>query len=402
MDVLKIHQEKVTKETGEALEKICPFGAITCQNGKLDISAACRMCRMCVKKGPAGIITLEQAEDDKPKVNKDEWRGIAVFVEHRDGEIHNVTKELIGKARELAAVTGHPVYALMIGSGIEKSAESLLKYGVDKVFIYDHPELKEYLMEPYANAFEDFIRRVKPSAILVGATNIGRSLAPRVAARMRTGLTADCTKLEMKPNTDLVQIRPAFGGNIMAQIITTNNRPQFCTVRYKIFEAAKTVEEPAGEVVKMNLPEEKRKSRIRLLRTKEKPKEVDISEASVIVAVGRGLKSQADIALAKELADVLGAQLACTRPMVENGWFDPKKQIGLSGRTVNAKLIITLGVSGSVQFAAGMRNSECIVSVNSDPEAPIFDIAHYGICGDLYEIVPELIRHIKEGAADVV
>jgi len=402
MDVLKISQEKATEEAAEALIKLCPFGAISRKDGKLEISAACRMCRMCVRKGPAGVITLESVEDRRPKVDKEEWKGIAVFVEHRDGEIHNVTKELLGKARELTKVTGQPVYALMIGSGIKKSAESLLKYGADKVFTYDYPELKDFLMEPYANAFEDFIRKEKPSAILVGATNIGRSLAPRVASRMRTGLTADCTKLLMKENTDLVQIRPAFGGNIMAQIITTNNRPQFCTVRYKIFEQAKPVEHPSGEIVPMELPEEKRRSSVKLLKIEEKPKEMDISEAGVIVAVGRGLKSPADIELAKKLADALGAQLACTRPMVEKGWFDPKKQIGLSGRTVNAKLIVTLGVSGSVQFAAGMRNSECIVSVNSDPEAPIFNIAHYCLCGDLYEIVPKLIEKIREGAENAV
>ena len=401
MDVLKISQEKATEEAAEALIKLCPFGAIACKDGKLEISAACRMCRMCVRKGPAGVITLESVEDSRPKVNKEEWEGIAVFVEHRDGEIHNVTKELLGKARELTKVTGQPVYALMIGSGIKESAESLLKYGADKVFTYDYPELKDCLMEPYANAFEDFIWREKPSAILVGATNIGRSLAPRVAARMRTGLTADCTKLLMKENTDLVQIRPAFGGNIMAQIITGNSRPQFCTVRYKIFEAAKPAKR-GGEIVRMELPGEKLESSVRILKIEEKPRFIDISEAKTIVAVGRGLKSKADAEMAQELADALGAQLACTRPMVEKGWFDPKRQIGLSGRTVSAKLIITLGVSGSVQFAAGMRNSECIVAVNSDPNAPIFDIAHYCLCGDMYEIVPELMRRIKEGAEDAV
>jgi len=398
MEILKINQDKINEETARELISLCPFGAISYDNNKLDISAACRMCKMCVRKGPEGAVTLQEVAD-AVSVDKNEWRGIAVFVEHRNGEIHNVTKELLGKAKELAKVTGHPVYALMIGSEIAEPAKELLRYGADKVFIYDDPAFAEYLLEPYANAFEDFIHKIKPSSIMVGATNIGRSLAPRVAARFRTGLTADCTKLEMKENTDLVQIRPAFGGNIMAQIVTTNHRPQFCTVRYKIFEQAAPADNPDGEVVPMTLAPEKLASRIQSLAIEEKPKEIDISEASVIVAVGRGFKNPADISMAKELADLLGAQLACTRPMVEGGWFGPKKQIGLSGRTVNAKLIITLGVSGSVQFAAGMRNSECILAVNSDPEAPIFDIAHYAVVGDLYEIVPELIRHCRKGGS---
>lgn len=396
MEVLKIHQEKVTPEAAETLAGLCPFGAITYAGGRLDVNPACRMCKMCVRKGPAGVFTLETVSDAASAADKSAWRGVAVFVEHRGGEIHNVTRELLGKARELAAVTKQPVYALMIGSSIRSAAETLPAFGADRVFVYDDPELEEFRMEPYANAFEDFIRKVKPSAVLVGATNMGRSLAPRVAARFRTGLTADCTKLEMRENTDLVQIRPAFGGNIMAQIVTTRHRPQFCTVRYKIFEQAQPSPRH-GEIVPMTLDAEKRKSRVLLLSTEEKPKEIDISEAQVIVAVGRGLKSPGDIALAKRLADALGGQLACTRPLVENGWFDPKKQIGLSGRTVNAKLIVTLGISGSVQFAAGMRSSECIVAVNSDPEAPIFDLAHYALPGDLYQIVPKLLSRIGEG-----
>ncbi|MEG0752275.1 MAG: electron transfer flavoprotein subunit alpha [Angelakisella sp.] len=395
MAKLKINHNIIDKSCADTLIGICPFSAISYENGKLDINAGCKMCGLCVKKGPTGAITLEQ-EAPVSTVNKDDWRGITVFVEHQNGVIHNVTKELIGKARQLASVTGHPVYALMLGSHVEKGAASLLRYGVDKVFTYDYPELEHFLIEPYVNAFQDFIEKIKPSSVLVGATNIGRSLAPRVAARFRTGLTADCTILQMKENTDLVQIRPAFGGNIMAQIVTPNNRPQFCTVRYKIFEAAKPVENPTGEVVKMTLAPERLATGVQLLSLEPKPKEADISEAEVIVAVGRGVKSTADMEMVRQLADLLGAQLACTRPLVEAGWFDAKHQIGLSGRTVHAKLIITVGISGLVQFAAGMNASECIVSINSDKDAPIFDIAHYGLVGDLYEILPQLIERCKE------
>ncbi len=271
----------------------------------------------------------------------------------------------------------------------------MLRYGADKVYVYDEPELKDFVITPYANAFSDFIEKVKPSSILVGATVLGRSLAPKVAARVHAGLTADCTILEMKENTDLVQIRPAFGGNIMAQIVSPNTRPQFCTVRYKVFSAPAPCE-PKGEVVRMTLPADELLSNTEVLEVVKKPEETDISDADVIVAVGRGLRSKDDLKLAKELAELLGAQLACTRPLVEAGWLDAKQQIGLSGRTVKPSLIITLGISGAIQFASGMNKSDVIVAVNSDPNASIFDVAHYGFVGDLYEVVPQLITYAKE------
>lgn len=393
MSYLKINQGKITAENAGELIKICPFSAITYEKGKLDIGAGCKMCKMCVNKGPKGAV--EFIQEEAPSVDKSLWKGVAVFVEHDEGRIHPVTLELIGKARELVKVTGQPVYALFIGSNIAETAKKLLFYGVDEVFIYDYPTLKNFLILPYANVFTDFINQVKPSSILVGATHLGRSLAPRVAARFHTGLTADCTFLDMKTNTDLVQIRPAFGGNIMAQIITPRNRPQFCTVRYKIFSAPQKMDMPQGKVTNMKINAEQLADTMQVLDIIRKPKDVDISEAEVIVAVGRGVKTQGDLSLAEELAFLLGAQMACTRPLIEEGWFDAKCQIGLSGRTVKAKLIITLGISGSVQFAAGMRNSDCIVAINRDENASIFDVAHYGFVGDLYEIVPLLIHQIK-------
>ncbi|MDD4400518.1 MAG: FAD-binding protein [Desulfitobacteriaceae bacterium] len=393
MAYFKINQELIDPEKAALLKDICPFSAISSENGRLEISAACKMCKLCIKKGPQGVIEL--VEDEEITLNKDEWRGIAVFTEHNKGEIHNVTLELIGKARELALVTGHPVYALMLGSDIKEAAAKLLHYGADKVFVYDYPELADFKIDLYTNAFSDFINKVKPSSIMVGATNLGRTLAPRVAARQRTGLTADCTRLEMKENSDLVQIRPAFGGNIMAQIVTPKHRPQFCTVRYKVFSTPAPLEHFNGELVLLELLPEQLQSVYEILSIEEKPREVDISEAEIIVAAGRGLKSKDDVALIEELAKLLGGVSACTRPLVENGWFDPKRQIGLSGRTVKPKLIITVGISGSVQFVAGMRNSDCIIAINEAENAPIFDVAHYGICGDLNEIIPQLLEMIR-------
>ena len=395
MAELRIHQEQLDEDGIRQLIDICPFGAISCRDGKVEIDSGCRMCRLCVKKGPGGAV--EYMETQEPGINKDEWRAVAVYVEYNGKAVHPVTFELIGKARELAAVTGHPVYALFMGYQVGEKAEELLAYGVDQVFVYDRKELEHFSVLTYTNVFADFITRIRPSSILVGATNAGRSLAPRVAARFRTGLTADCTVLEMKENTDLVQIRPAFGGNIMAQIVTPKNRPQFCTVRYKIFSAPPVTKEPSGTIRTMEVTEDMIDRRIRVEEIIHKPKEIDISEAEVIVAVGRGVKSQADLEIIRELAAALDAQLACTRPLIECGWFDARRQIGLSGRTVKPKLIITIGISGSVQFAAGMRGAECIIAINTDRKAPVFDIANIGLVGDWYEILPRLLKTVKEG-----
>lgn len=395
-----IHQEKVTPEIAKTLQELCPFGGMDYENGVLSLNAGCKSCKLCVKKGPAGVVQWQ--EEDKPAaVDKHLWRGVAVYAQVQEDGLHPVSLELLGKARELASVTGEPVTAVLVGSGVDAQARELTSFGADRVYVYDHPELEHFNVGPYSNCFYDFIQQTKPSAILVGATNLGRSLAPRVAARCGTGLTADCTRLEMRENSDLVQIRPAFGGNVMAQIITPNARPQFATVRYKVFSKPARQEHPAGEILSMAVTEEMRKTGTRVVEVVHKPKTVDISEADVIVACGRGFRSQGDLEQAQALADALGAQLACTRPLIEAGWMDPKRQIGLSGRTVKPRLIITLGISGSVQFAAGMKGSDRIVAINSDPDASIFDIAHVGIVGDLYEILPRLLEQIRGGAGDV-
>ena len=388
---LIIKQELVTPEKAEKLVSLCPFGAISWENNKLDISSGCKMCKMCVRKGEG----LVEFREDTKEIDKALWKGICVYADCSGGRIHRVTFELLGKAKELAQVTGHPVYALVIGHDTARCAEELRHYGADKIFVYDHPELADFRIEPYTAAFCDFIEKEKPSSILVGATTLGRQLAPRVAARCRTGLTADCTVLEMKENTDLVQIRPAFGGNIMAQIVTPNTRPQFCTARYKVFSEPKPTAEAFGEVVPMAVTDTMIQSAIQVLNTVEKPKDIDIAEAEVIVAVGRGASSAAMLDMAKELADLLGGVVACSRPLVESNVFDAKHQIGLSGRTVKPKLIFTLGISGAVQFAAGMKSSDCIVAINTDPTAPIFDVAHYCVVGDVNLIVPKLIEKIK-------
>ena len=391
MAYIKINQEKATDRA--ALVKRCPFGAIEDKGGKLEINAGCRMCRMCIKKG-GGVFEFVE-EGATPSVDKSKWRGVAVVAEiDADGVLHPVALELLGKARELADKIKHPVIALAIGSGTDVAVEKLLAYGADEVHVYDDPELKHFRIEPYANVLEDFINATHPSSVLVGGTVNGRSLAPRVAARFRTGLTADCTVLDMSPTTDLDQIRPAYGGNIMAHINTPRHRPQFATVRYKIFSVPPKGA-PHGKVVKHTVAKDKLTSLIEVLERRKKDAEKGIENEEVLVVCGRGVKKPEDIAILEELAKLLGGKVASTRAVVEAGWLDAKRQIGLSGRTVKPKLIITCGVSGAIQFVAGMNGSETIVAINTDPKASIFKVAHIGIVGDLYKVLPELIAQVR-------
>lgn len=391
MTKIVINQDKAVNPG--KLIKLCPFNAIEYINKKLEINAACKMCKICVEKGPEGV--FEFVEEETLKIDKNLWKGIAVYVDHVDGEIHPVTFELIGRARELAEKINHPVYAIFMGQDIKNKAEEILHYGVDEVFVYDDEELKHFRIEPYTAVFEDFIGRIKPTIVLVGGTTIGRSLAPRTAARFRTGLTADCTIIDVQENTDLDQIRPAFGGNIMAHIHTPNHRPQFATIRYKIFSAPQRSEDSAGKITVCKIEKEKLKSKITVLDVKKKQKVESIEDAEVIVVAGRAIKKEEDLKMIHDLANLLKGQVATTRPLIEAGWADPRKQIGLSGRTVKPKLIITCGVSGAIQFVAGMNNSECIVAINKDKNAPIFKTAHYAIVGDIYEVLPKLIDKLK-------
>lgn len=394
MGRLLVSKSRLERDIIEKLIKVCPFNAIEALEDTIDITSACKMCKICVKNSD-GVITFQ--EDEVVKIDKSQWRGILVYIDHLDGKIHPVSLELIGKAKDLAQKINHPVFVLIIGDDIENSVEELRHYGVDEIFVYEAKELKHFVIEPYTAVFQDLIEKVKPSSILVGATNVGRSLAPRIAARFRTGLTADCTILDMKENTDLVQIRPAFGGNIMAQIITENHRPQLCTVRYKIFSPPKRQEISSGNIHKFLVKSEHLKSKIKIIDIIKKEIEEDISEADIIVAVGRALKNTKDIEIFQELADLLGGKLACTRPLIENGVMGAKQQIGLSGRTVKPKLIIACGIQGAVQFTAGMNSSDTIVAINQDENAAIFNVAHYGVVGDMYQVVPKLIENIKAG-----
>jgi electron transfer flavoprotein alpha subunit len=399
MGYIKINQDKIDQEIAEKLKKLCPFNAFDYVDAYLSINASCRVCKICVNKGPEG--TCEFIESNIVKIDKSLYKGIAVYIEHHMNQIHPVSFELIGKAIELKQKTKEDVYAIIIGDKTKEMITEVLKYGVDYVVSYEDSHYQSFDIKLYTDVMESFFKEYHHNIFLIGGTPQGRSFAPRVAARLKTGLTADCTKLELEETGDLLQIRPAFGGNIMAKINTPNHRPQMATIRYKMFSAPPKVQ-PLGIVINKDTSQFTKDKDIEIIETILQPKASDISDAEIIIAVGRAFKKQKDLELIEPLRKKLNAELACTRPLIENGWFDPRKQIGLSGRTVKPKLIINLGISGAVQYIEGMKDSELIISVNTDPNSRLFDISHYSIIGDIYDVLPELnllidqIMEVKE------
>jgi electron transfer flavoprotein alpha subunit len=366
----------------------CPFGALSMGERGIEVSDGCRMCGVCVRSCPQKAITFEQKAG---AADKQAWRDFLIFVEQERGDIHPVAYELIGEARKMAPKVGFKVNCVLVGGpGSVANAEKLLPYGVNDVYVYEHPDFEGFKADCYADAVADCIAKLKPSSVLIGATSLGRSLAPRLATRYHTGLTADCTTLDIQDNTDMIQIRPAFGGNIMAQILISNSRPQFATVRYRVMDKAKRVDKPYGRVIPRTVSEAMVRSGIRVISSQVLEKKTAIEEAERIVVVGRGVRNEEGVALCRQLAQALDATLAFTRPMVEQGIGDQLHQIGLSGHTVRPKLIITCGVSGAIQFTSCMNSAETIVAINSDPNAQIFGVASYCIVDDLYQVVPKL------------
>ncbi len=392
MAKLVVKPEKLTVEIAQKLIEKCPFGAIVPCGQSVEIDARCKMCRLCLRPEMGGAIQLVEQDE---QVDLSEWDGILVFCQVKGQAPHPIALELLSKACDLAGEQV-PIYAVCIGYNCQNAAQAVAMHGAKKVLMYDHADLEVFDPTSYTACLVDAIEHLKPSVVMVGATAEGRSLAPRAAARLNTGLTADCTALELEPGQALGQIRPAFGGNIMAHIITPKHRPQFCTVRYRVFDQ-KLPKGECGEVQSMSIPQNAFDMAFSLLEVTERPTEVDIADAERIVAVGRGFCDKAGMEYAQRLAHALGAQLAGTRPLIESGLLDPRRQIGLSGRTVKPKLLITLGISGAVQFVAGMGGSEYTVAINSDQNAPIMGAADLCIVGDLYEIVPVLLDKIGEG-----
>ena len=372
----------------------CPFGAITIVGGKAQIGDACRVCGACEPACPMKAITIKKS--DGPQSFAD-WRGVLVYAEQREGKVHPVAYELLGRGRELASTLGEPVYAIVVGSGLAKAAEELVKRGADKVLTYDHPSLATYRDDPYSQILTEAVKELKPSIFLIGATSIGRALGPRVAAKLRTGLTADCTSLDIDPQMKvLLQTRPAYGGNIMATIYTQNSRPQMATVRYKVMTEAKIDPAHKGEVIGKTVDPSKLQDRVRVLGFEAAKEQVSIVDADIVVSGGKGLGEPKGFELIQQLATALGGAVGASRPTVDEGWIEYRHQVGLSGRTVRPKLYVACGISGAVQHQAGMKTSDVIIAINKDREAPICRISTLAAVGDLYEVVPRLIEKIKE------
>ena len=325
-------------------------------------------------------------------MNIEDYKGLMVFAEQREGKIHPVAYELLGKGTEIAQQLGIEVSAVLLGSGMDEEINELFYYGAQKVYYIEHPVLADFDLLNYKHNIARLVNEVKPETLLIGATHLGRSLAPRIAAAINTGLTADCTSLEVGDVGNLVQIRPAFSGNIFAHIRTTT-RPQMATVRYKVMQKLLRDTQKTGEVIRK---EAEIVDSVLKIVEKQSTGGVNIAEAEVVVCGGRGVKSAADFALLEDLAGALGGVVGCTRPVVDDGWMGKEHQVGFSGNTVQPKLYVAVGVSGSPQHLAGMRDSDVIIAINADPSAPIFKLADYGIVGDLYEVVPKLAAEARK------
>jgi len=332
-------------------------------------------------------------------MNKADYKNVFVFVEQRGGVIQPVAFELIGKARELADALGEKVVALFPGCGIKAQAQTLIEAGADQVVVMDAPELKDYLTEQYSQAMYQAIMNFMPSIVLIGATTIGRDLGPRLSARLETGLTADCTKLEISEEKELMMTRPAFGGNLMATIMCTEHRPQMSTVRPGVMRRMEPVAGRKGEVVDFAVKFDASKFNVKLLETvKNEKNSIDITEAKILVSGGRGVQNAEGFAKLQNLADVFGskAQVSSSRAMVDAGVMDHDRQVGQTGKTVRPSLYLACGISGAIQHLAGMEESELIIAINKDKFAPIFSVADLGIVGDLHKIVPMLAERLKK------
>ena len=345
-------------------------------------------------------------------MNLEEYKGVYVFAQQVDNELSSIAFELLGKAKELAAPLNTEVTAVLIGSGVKGLVDQLAEYGADKVIVVDDPELKEYRTEPYAHALSSVINEYKPEIVLVGATAIGRDLGPRVSARVATGLTADCTVLEIgdfplnaipgqeQKHNQLLMTRPAFGGNTIATIACPFNRPQMATVRPGVMQKIDPIKDAKAEVIEFNpgfTPDNKYVEILEVVKSVSDT--VDIADAKILVSGGRGVGSKENFKLLEDLAEVLGGTVSCSRAVVENGWLPVERQVGQTGKTVRPNVYFAIGISGAIQHVAGMEESDIIVAINKDEDAPIFDVADYGIVGDLNKVLPPLTEMLKNELA---
>jgi electron transfer flavoprotein alpha subunit len=375
----------------------CAYEAIRvdAKLAEIDIDK-CVLCGACVQACPFDAIIIRKAA--QTAIDKDHYSGIWVYAEQRNGVLAGVVHELLGKGRELADQLSCELSAVLLGHNLNGMAEELIAFGADQVIQIDDPTLRDFRDERFNEALTYLARKYNPAIILAGATVIGRSFIPRVAIELNTGLTADCTGLEIDPETgNLMQTRPAFGGNIMATIITANHRPQMATVRHKVMNPLPRDDTRSGIVIREEYNFELEEDVTRFLGfVKEKTNLVNIMDANVIVSGGRGIKDAKNFALIEELAEALDGAVGASRAAVDSEWIPYSHQVGQTGKTVKPSIYIAIGISGAIQHLAGMSSADYIIAINKDPDAPIFKVADLGIVGDLFEVVPKLIKRIKE------
>jgi electron transfer flavoprotein alpha subunit len=379
--------------------KACPFGAISIVNKKAVIDfAKCNLCGACVPACKLKAVLLEKLEAAAANPSLKDYKGIWVFIEQKNSKVQSVSYELLGKAQELAKKLSTQVSAVLIGNNLDSQLDGLIWQGADKVYLVEAPELANFQDEPYTNILVELIKKYKPEIFLCGATAIGRSLVSRVAVKINAGLTADCTGLDIDPEKKiLLQTRPAFGGNIMATIISPNHRPQMATVRHKVMQPITPDKHRKGKIIKESFNGSLYTSRTKLLDIVEEIESlVNLAEADIIVSGGRGMAGHQNFKLLEELAQVLGAAVGASRAAVDSGWMPYSHQVGQTGRTVAPKIYIACGISGQIQHLVGMQSSQIIVAINKDPDAPIFKVATYGIVADLFQIIPALTKKFKE------
>ncbi len=373
----------------------CPFGVIEIVDDKAVIGEGCNLCGACQDACAFEAIIIERPE--RETVAPDSGRGVWVFAEQRDGTLRGSTFELLAKGRELTDALDTELCAVCFGHNVQ-GVEELLHYGADKVYLAEDPAFADHQEDFYTEELVSLVREYKPEILLAAATSFGRSFIPRVAAILQTGLTADCTGLEMDLSKRLLlQTRPTFGGNIMATIVCEAKRPQMATVRPRVFKKAAPDNTRRGDIIKVDFNSESVTSRTKLLDfIADVTEKVKLEEADIIVSGGRGLGKPENFQVVAELAEALGAALGSSRPPVDDGWIPYSHQVGQTGKTVCPKLYIACGISGAVQHLAGMQTSEVIVAINEDPNAPIFEVATYGIVGDLFQVVPMLAARLKQ------
>jgi electron transfer flavoprotein alpha subunit len=382
----------------EACVDACAFDAIHLD--EQDIAVAnenCTACGACIDECPTEALHLPGAETPiiiTPDLG--EYEGVWFWVEQFEGQAGSISWEMAGKGRQLADQLGVALTACVLGSGVEHIAQEAVSYGADRVFLVDDPTLGTYRTDPYAVVMVDLVERYKPEILIMGASSRGRDLAGSIATRLVTGLTADCTGLDVDPETrQLRQTRPAFGGNIMATILCPNHRPQMATVRHRVFEVPGKDPTLEGQIVRERVLMAEDEIAAKVIDFLVEEENVNLADARIIVSGGRGVKGPEGFEPVRELAQVLGAAVGASRAAVDAGWIPYAHQVGQTGRTVRPDLYIACGISGAIQHLAGMRTAKVIVAINRDPEAPIFEVAHYGIVGDLFEVVPALTEAFR-------